>query len=214
MIDAVRFGNIHSFRDLNLILNSKTISAPKPKTYYVDIDGADGTLDFTDVFGDVKYEERDITLKFSWLKPSTDYLEKWSKIQSLLHGRKFKIIFDSDPMYYYIGRCTLDKWTLKKVVGSFSVKIQCEPYKYHLEPTQVELNVNGDQKFILKNDRKKVMPTFHATADMTLTINGEIITIKANQTGYSSSIQLEEGNNILRVVGNGNLTVMYQQGSL
>lgn len=214
MIDAVRFGNIHSYRDLGLVLTSKEVSAPSPKTYYVDIDGADGQLDFTDAFGTVKYEEREISLKFSWLTPSTDYLKKWSEIQNLLHGMKFRITFDSDPDFYYIGRCDLNKWTLDKVIGSFTVKVSAEPYKYHREVTVITEEIQGSKTFVLKNDRKQVMPIFHASARMTIAMNGDAVTIEAGQSGYNSSLILSAGNTFVTVEGTGTLTITYQEGSL
>ena len=38
----------HTFRDLDLILNSKEIGEPKPKIYEAEVDGANGKIDLTE----------------------------------------------------------------------------------------------------------------------------------------------------------------------
>ena len=52
---GIRFGSIHSFDDLGLILGHKEMGAPAVKVEKIDIPGADGDLDQTEFFGDVKY---------------------------------------------------------------------------------------------------------------------------------------------------------------
>ena len=58
------FGEIHT-SSYGLVLSKKTIEAPSPKLETVDIPGADGKLDMTEYFGDVKYNNRKIKLEFS-----------------------------------------------------------------------------------------------------------------------------------------------------
>lgn len=233
MIDAVSFDDIHSYRDLHLVLTSKKIEAPKPKTYYVELDGADGSLDFTDAFGDVKYDDREITMEFTSLSHTTDYLWLWSEIQNKLHGKKFNITFDSDPDYYYVGRCDLDRWSLKKNIGSFSIVAQCEPYKYRWEQDVRVLPVSASSvTYIIANGRRQVMPTFSVSGDegvvLTVGLNGETESVTlggddgltAGDDGtYSftdTGLVLAEGNNLLTVSATSavTLTVTYRQGSL
>ena len=48
MVYGVLFGDKHSHRDWQLLLNSRPeISSPVPKTNYIDIPGGDGILDLT-----------------------------------------------------------------------------------------------------------------------------------------------------------------------
>ena len=42
---GIKFGNHHSWNDFQLILASKTIGTPSPKTETIDIPGGDGVLD-------------------------------------------------------------------------------------------------------------------------------------------------------------------------
>ena len=54
MYKGVKFGEIHT-SSYGLVLSKKTIETPSPKLETVDIPGADGKLDMTEYFGDVKY---------------------------------------------------------------------------------------------------------------------------------------------------------------
>ena len=61
---GVKFGSLHSFNEWGLILSEKEIKSPKPKTIEFEIEGSDGVLDYTEFFGGVKYENRQLTFKF------------------------------------------------------------------------------------------------------------------------------------------------------
>lgn len=211
---GISFGQYHSYDDFGLILNKKVISAPSPKTHYVDIEGADGSLDFSEAFGEVKFERRDLEFEFTSLAPRSEFWDKFTEIQNALHGREFHISDDEDPDYYYIGRVTIDKWSIDRVIGSFKVKVSAEPYKYHLRETQRTDTITGTKTMVYRNDRMSVIPIFRASAPMTL-VFGEISTsISAGADYYYPEIVFREGNNTLEVTGEGTLTVRYQEGAL
>ena len=59
---GIKFGNYHSYEAFQLILASKTIGTPSPKTETIDIPGGDGVLDLTEYFGEPKYGNRKLSL--------------------------------------------------------------------------------------------------------------------------------------------------------
>ena len=213
-IHNVRFGDIDSYKDLGLILSSRDISAPEVKDNYVDIDGADGSIDLTEVFGRIFYNDRDISLTFAVLPPVERFWEVFSRCQNLLHGRKFKIVFDDDEDWYYVGRVSIDKWRTDKVVGSMTFDITCEPWKYWREPTVIKENVNGQKVIRLDNGNRPVNPTFHTSTSMSLVFGDKTVISPINEDFYSADILLKEGTNWLTVNGTGQITITYQIGSL
>ena len=213
-VHNVRFGDIDSYKDLGLILSSRDISAPEIKDEYVDIDGADGSIDLTEAFGRIFYEDRDISLTFSCIEHLSRFWEIFSRCQNLLHGRKFRIVFDDDEDWYYVGRVSIDKWKTDKVVGSMTFDIQCEPWKYWRELTVVKESVEGQKTIRLYNGRRPVNPTIHTTTAMSLVFGGKSIISPANEEFYSADILLSEGDNWLKVNGTGEITISYQIGSL
>lgn len=212
---GISFGNYHSYDDFGLILTKKVISAPSPKTHYVEIEGADGSLDFSEAFGEVKFERRTLEFDFTSLAPRSDFWTTFTEIQNALHGKSFHIIDDEDSDYYYIGRVTIDKWSIDKVVGSFKVKVEAEPYKYYLRETQRSDTITGTKTMVYRNDRMTVNPTFTVTAPMTIVFNGHSLSMEtAGVDYYSPEIIFTEGNNQLQVTGEGILTVKYREGAL
>ena len=87
-IKGVQFGDYHSWRDLGLILGSKEIESPEAKTMFVNIPGADGSLDLTEYFGEINYDNRQLSFDFSTIIPQKDFLKQFSIIQNLLNGKK------------------------------------------------------------------------------------------------------------------------------
>ena len=83
---GVTFGTHHS-NDYGLILSRKYIESPKPKLEIIDLPGADGVLDMTDYFGDVKYENRELKFEFSTGVRGRELLELYSRVQDDLNGR-------------------------------------------------------------------------------------------------------------------------------
>lgn len=216
-MNGVRFNSYHSFDDLNIILSSKSIGAPTPKTNIVEVPGADGALDFTEFFGEVKYKNRTLTFNFSMIGTGSYQLSQYSYIKNLLHGRRMKIVLDADPMFYYVGRLTVGNLSSKKNINTFSVTCDCEPYKYKINKTIVSnVTTVKPQTLIFLNSRKSVVPTIEITGNVQFTFNGITYTYK---TGIyvDDEIIFKSGNNVFTNVfgiGKGKITVEYQEASL
>lgn len=136
---GITFGDYHSYRDLHLILTEKVIGTPSPKTELIDIPGSDGVLDFTEYFGEVKYENRKLSFDFSTLVPQSEFMALFSLVQNALHGKKMMISLDVDPEWYYIGRVTVSEWKADKRIGKLTIDCDCEPYRYRLSSQPVNL---------------------------------------------------------------------------
>lgn len=136
---GITFGEYHSYRDLHLILAEKTIGTPAPKTELIDIPGSDGVLDFTEYFGAIKYENRELSFEFSTLVPQSEFMTLFALVQNALHGQKMMISLDVDPEWYYIGRITVSEWKADKRIGKLTIDCDCEPYRYRMTSQAVNL---------------------------------------------------------------------------
>ena len=136
---GIRFGNYHSYTDLRLILASKTIGTPSPKTETIGIPGGDGVLDLTEYFGDVKYENRPLSFEFSTMVPRSEFPSVFSAVQNALHGRKLPIIDDEDPEWFYTGRISVSEWKAEKNIGKLTIDCDCEPYRNRITSQAVNL---------------------------------------------------------------------------
>ena len=130
---GVKFDNFHSYYDFSLILSSKKIGIPQPKTELLEVPGADEMLDFTEFFGDVKYDNRKLEFEFTTLVPQSEFMQLFSIIQNALNGKRMKIFLDEDSDFYYSGRISVKEWLADKSIGKITIECDCNPYKLKLK---------------------------------------------------------------------------------
>ena len=195
-------------------MSSKNIGSADIKTQSVDIPGADGQLDLTEYFGEIKYKNRQIKFNFSIIGKDNESLEKYSKIRNLLHGQKMQIRLSNDANCYYIGRISVGAWENKKRVATIAIDCDCEPYKYKINKTIVTEVINGTKIVPLLNSRKTVIPYITVDKSAIITFNNIDYELDAG-TYQVDDIILCEGPHLLKITGN-NVTckIEYQEGDL
>lgn len=221
MLAGMRFGDIHSFEDLNLILASASIPPASPKTNYIDIRGGDGALDLTEANGRVTYNDRD-GCKFTFIMNPADDLSdsafelKKTQVSDAINGAYIeRIILDKDPDFFYSGRCEVSEYLSDKRIRKIVVTARLSTYKYKVDKTVVRCTLDGTKKtIVLKNSKKIVVPEITCTADNTLIVlrNTSVALNKGIHTVLD--IQLIEGDNLVEVTGTGEVTFSYREGEL
>ena len=210
---GITFGELHSYRDLKLLLNKPEIGAPPVKKKELEIEGADGSLDLTDFFGRPTFGNVTHKFTFSSLVPRSEHLTLFTQIKNALHGQKLRIVLDDEPGFYYVGRCYVSPYTNEKGAAIISIECECEPYKYKLQPTVMSVAVNGTADITLTNSRKRAVPSITTTAAMTIAFDGGTWTPSAG-TFTIPELELVEGVNNVTVTGTGNITFTWQEGDL
>lgn len=213
---GVSFHGYHSYRDLHLLMTSKEIGAPEVKRHTVDIAGADGELDFTDYFGEPKYLNVQHRFTFESIQPRNEQLQQFTTIKNAIHGKKGRIILDDDPSFFYVGRCTVSKYTNEKNIGKITVECDCEPYKYKMAETVVTRAVSGVEDITLTNARKRAVPlvTIQTNTSMTLVYNVDNVWTLSAGSYMLPELELVEGDNFVTVTGTGTVTFRWREGEL
>ena len=210
-MNTVKFGELDSYADFDLILTSKTIGAPAIKTETVDVPGADGTLDLTEFFGEVFYENRE--LKFDFACKTEPYLQVYSNFKNSVHGKRMNVSLSDDPGFYYLGRVSINEWETDEELGVVSVDVDAEPYKYKNAVTTSSFSVTDSATKVFSNLRKSVVPTFTLGAAMQIKFGEK--TYQASAGTYTNpEILFKEGNNTVIFTGTGSVTVKYQERGL
>lgn len=204
------------------------VQPPVPKTFYQDIPGADGSMDLSATnAGRIVYDRRTITLNFGCGYPVNDWPAIFSEILRKFHGKVGKLIFDDDPQYYYTGRMVVSDYSRVSTLGTFTVTVEADPYKYELtagdedwlwDPLDLEngvireykdLEVDGEYPLIIDGTEKWIIPEIVVSADMAVLFEGKEYPLKAgNNKVYS--IVVKEGENVLTFKGHGTATVKYR----
>lgn len=212
---GIIFGNYHSYRDLNLVLKSKEIASPAVKVRKIEIEGADSALDYTDFFGEAKYEDMKHKFEFSTIAPQSEFLSQYSVVKNALHGKKERIILDDDPLFYYMGRLHISPLTTEKGIGYVTIEADCEPYKYKLQKTVVSKAVDGTDTIVLTNSRKRAVPEVRIVTDGGIRIvYGQLIWDLGSGSYTLPELELVEGENAVEVTGVGTVTFIWQEASL
>jgi phage-related protein len=212
MMKGIKFNDVHSYDDLNLVLSEVNIPPATAKTNYVDIPGGDGSVDLTEALGEVKYQDRGCKFTFT-VFPSDNFEEKKMQVSNLLNGRRFKITVDKDPDYYWTGRCSIDEYSSDKNLHKIVVGAVVAPYKLKQNQTEVIVPAGTKVNRTLQNGRKTVAPIITCTAEATIIFNGNAFTFNAG-VHRNLGITLVEGGNTVTVTSTGTVTFTYQEGDL
>lgn len=208
------------------------IPMPGAKTNYLDIPGADGSLDVTEVFGSVPYSDREgATFTFDHLGGYEQWQSDISALANYLHGQKRRIILPYDDWYYYIGRLAVDADKSDHVTGRVVISGRLEPYKlerfssleewewdsFDFETGVIreykELAVDGIMTLEIPGTKKPVIPVFICSGALTVAYEGVTYELPAGES-HVLNIEIREGGHTLIFSGNGKVSVEYRGGSL
>jgi len=229
--EYILFGDKNTYKDYKLLIQSLLISTPNPKEELIDIPGADGELDFSEsLTGDIKYQKRTITISLAKRK-NESCLAEYSRIQNDLHSKIMKIILSEDSNFYYYGKVKVKDYDKYSLLHTIDIECDVEPYKYDLtssdedwlwDPFDFEtgiinetrdLVVDGELEISILGRRQKVVPKFVCENPLQLIFNEQTYNLPAGGS-YSPDIEICEGENILKFIGNGTVTIEYRGGSL
>ena len=230
-MQTVTFGTKNSYDDFGLILTDKDIGFPEPKLEEVDVIGADGVIDLSEVLNDdIKYKTRKLQFTFTVLKGNKYWASTVADVANYLHGKKLRIQMDFDPAYYYTGRCKINSFKTSKRLCTITIDAECEPYRldingngekwlwdtFSFQNGFIRVNavtVNGSLQVNLQNQRKIVSPTFTCSTAMTVTFDGVTYKLPKGKTQVLG-IRLQYGTNYVTFKGNGTVKIEYQGGAL
>lgn len=142
-MNGVTIGGIHCYKDLGMFLSAADIGMPEVETITIDVPGRAGILDCTEkIFGGPAYKSRVISLQLQPTVALTAAKRESlrSTISNAWHGKTKRIVFDSDPLYFYEGRIEVGQFTVNGPMVTIPVTCTCKPYKYLIsDPTQKSL---------------------------------------------------------------------------
>lgn len=221
-MNGVKFDTKHSYDDLDLILSSKTIGSPSVKITTVDIPGADGVLDFTEFFGEPKYNNRTLTFEFRSIKAFSAQLAQDSSVKNALHGKKMKIVLDDDPNYYFYGRVSVGDWESENNIGKVTITCDCDPYKRKQTVTTATFTATTTEQTgtITNSGRMTVVPTVEVSAstegeEVSVTLQFDEGSISLGAGTYTlDNFALKQGTHTIKYSGTGTIKFTFREGEL
>lgn len=206
------------------------VKAPKVKTEYVDVPGANGQLDYTEALtGGVRYGNRTGQWQFMVDNGYWDWPVLYSDLLAYIHGKRHKVVLQDDPDYYYVGRLELDGDFGRKDYSTVTIKYNFDPMKYPIGSTANEdwkwaelfsntiifgkFNVfNSKQRNIINPDSAAKDVTVTCSSGMTVEFGGQTITL--NPGINENALTIQPGDNFMKFIGSGQVTIDYTRGGI
>ena len=169
--------------DFGLRCTKFTLEAPKLKKHVVELKGANGQIDLTEVFsGRPMYSNRKLTAEFDVEdRHFTHWAQLSSEILNWIHGKKAEISLSTDPGYFYEGRITVTVSKGNKIYSSVKIEADCEPFKKQVNPTQENITVSGSKAWIYVSDEMPAIPVITCSSAMTVTFRGKTYALAAGE---------------------------------
>lgn len=208
MMYGVWFDNMHLGGTTDLIMNYARVGTPSAKVKEIEVPGMDGMLDLTESLGEVKYNSRQISFKFTATNTG-----KITELVNALHGKRKKIILDRDEAFYYMGRLEAADPVVNGNLTSVELAAKCEPYKYKSRTTRHKEDVTGASNIVLLNEKMQTIPQITLTAPLKVSFEGRTYDLPAGDYAIAE-IVLKQGYNRFRVEGTGTILFRYQEGAL
>lgn len=211
----VTIGDKKTFDDWGLKLQSLVVSMPEAKTNYVDVPGSDGSMDLTEALGTVRYNNRELQMMFDVVATPERWHSLTSDIANYLHGQCLKVILDTAPNYYYIGRLSLDSSKSDYYMNHMTITGNMEPYKYEVDDHDELKNISvaGSKTVTIEGDIKPVSPVITSSAPMTVQFRAESYQLEPGMNRVYD-IEIARGSNLLLFLGTGTVSIEYRGGRL
>lgn len=226
----------HTFRDYGLVVgNNDVVGEPAVRTNYVSVPGTSKRIDLTEsLTGRVEYESRILKFQFGLKLP----IFKWaSYMRSLLlkyHGKKVKVVLDSEPEYYFEGRAEISDYDRSRELGTFTMTVDCDPYKYDrfssaqdwewdifsfetgiIRDSYKNIEVKGSHTKWIEGSFKPVVPSFIVgkTSGGNVLFKGRNHSLREGTKRFADIVIEEEGAE-LKFTGSFTVTIDFRGGSL
>lgn len=222
----------HTWEDWHLIPSSRpVIATPKIKEKNIDIPGAYGKIDLSEVLtGYVLYDNRSGSLNFLVDNDHVNWTTEHEMLAQALHGRRLKMILLDDMEFYYEGRFSLNEWKSDPERSTIVINYDLEPFKHPIyssdedwlwDPFDFEKGVirtikdetvDGTREILCPNGGQNgITPTINCSSAMIVVYNGGTYNLPA---GESSMITLTSGDTYMTFTGNGTVSITYRGGYL
>lgn len=213
MMNTVTFENdagaIFRPHDYGILLKAYDAPEPSPKTYRVNLEGHNGSVDMSDWAGAVYFNDRTVTIG---LRDLDAY--KYSQLVQFLHGLRVKITFSDQPEWYFYGRCEEIASSTRRHVTDVDLAFVCNPFKLaQLETVKAYEAGETAQTDVLYTSRRRVVPQIVVSDSATLTYNNAIYTLSAG-THKPPSFVIDGTPRELSITGSGTVTITWRDGVL
>lgn len=212
MSGYVTLNNVNLEQEYGMKLTEFAISSPSPITKYIDVPGRPGKLDATLALnGKVNLSTRKVSATFH-VRDCTysDWHTLLSALNTAFNGIESKIVFSSDPDWYYKGRFKIDTKKSNQITSTITISCN-EVFPYKLEYVEESHTVTSSVQFSIVGKEYNSTMTIRSSSVLSLVFEGTTYQIIPG-TNMMYAIHLKNGNNTLYFSGTGSVTILFERG--
>lgn len=232
MITGITFSGKHSYKDYDLTIASRKINTPEKRKITKNVPYMNGDYDFSLLYGDQCYDEREVEYTFNLIADSRIALNyrKTEIINWLMNSSKEKLYDDEFPGYYLLAECINSENELLKNDSTITCKFKCypffisddyvgndlwDPFNFEMDyATQNAFVVNGTSSVNIYNPGAlNISPQVICSGDMKVVKGGTNYFFKAGVT-TDYRFKLGKGLNNLVITGNGKIEFKFRRETL
>lgn len=206
----------YDLKNLGWMVDFEEMTAPQPKTNFVDIPARSGFLDLTEVDGTVYYEPMVFTLVCRRICSRSEQILQYSRqMMNLFNGKSLRVYLNEDD-YYYDARVSVGNFYRDGLVLGLEIQVNAYPYRLQSNPTSESYTISGSRTITLLNDTMPVVPTISASASMIITMNdgsGTTFSISAGDNIVIPNLVIPAGGIGLTIEGTGTIGFTYTKGA-
>lgn len=145
-IGQIKFNNLKSFDNFDLIIKTVEVSYPTPKLITESIPFQNGEYDFTELYGEVFYNNRSVQITFAYegfkAATRTRLYALYTKVVNWLYNAgKSDLIIDYEVGVFKGRVINISPVDVLEGTGEITVEFDCEPFRTY---TQTEGNIYWD----------------------------------------------------------------------
>ena len=130
-----KYNGKNTWDDWHLIPSTRPLfNPPAPKTNYIDIPGANGSIDMSTALSSSYpiFSDRTASQEFYVMNGHKEWYNAYSDIMNYCHGQNVIVILEDEPSYYYRGRVNVNAWKSEKDWSKITLDFTMDPFKYEL----------------------------------------------------------------------------------
>lgn len=207
----VKINDVDIYDEYKIVLEDFVIGMPAPKIITVSIPGRDGDLDMSEALtGFVNYNDREIQLSFGITGTEEEIEVKRNKLMSLISGKKVRLEF-SHLTGHFKGRCEVKAISREKLHYLVEAVVSAFPYRLDNEETIKTINLTSSRKNIeIINKQMPVKPIVEVSNNAEIKFKNKTFTLDTGTHILDS--YLDDGVNIFKVKGSGNIKIKFRKG--
>lgn len=144
MYHSITFGDKNTWDDWHLMPTTRpVVSPPTYKTNFIDIPGANGALNASDLLtGHPTFGSRTGSFEFAVVNEFRPWEVAYTDIMAYLHGKVMKMVLEDDPDYYYEGSFAVSNWNSDKDFSKITIAYTIDPFKHLVEVPKEFLDIS------------------------------------------------------------------------